>query len=58
MLTDDPQIDKEPVACGSYSNILRGYVQEQCICVKVVRLYRQTPKGDIYLKVCDQQAYM
>ncbi len=52
MHADDPQVDKEPVTDGGYSEILRGNLQEQGICVKVVRLYREESKKQKNLKVC------
>lgn len=51
-LASDPQVNKEPVTCGSYGDILRGYVKEQGVCVKVVRLYREVSKSNRFLKVC------
>ncbi|KAJ3563661.1 hypothetical protein NP233_g8798 [Leucocoprinus birnbaumii] len=49
-LADDPQVNKEPITCGYYGDILRGYVQEQCVCVKVVKVYRKGSKSQKFLK--------
>ncbi|KAF5349262.1 hypothetical protein D9756_009439 [Leucocoprinus leucothites] len=49
-LAHDPQVNKEPITCGYFGDILRGYVQEQCVCVKVVKVYRKGPKSSKFLK--------
>lgn len=52
MHAGDPQVDKGPVTGGGYSEIFRGNLQEQRICVKVVRLYREASKKQKNIKVC------
>ncbi|KXN82766.1 Serine/threonine-protein kinase HT1 [Leucoagaricus sp. SymC.cos] len=50
ILNHDPQVNKEPVTCGYYGDILRGYIEEQSVCVKVVKIYRKGTTSSKYLK--------
>lgn len=57
-LVHDPQVNKEPITCGYFGDILRGYVQEQCVCVKVVKAYRKGSKSSKFLKVGNGSSHL